>query len=137
MDFRLHHVALYTNNLERSIEAYSSLGLKKCMDLDNGDIFRFVFFGSGRGFMFQLEPPERLYDYESNWQDQHGNTFNHFCSFVDDCFAAEEHFKEHGMHIEFPTSHLLFVDSLVAFDLEKQNIELLQYTDPPFVINDI
>lgn len=136
MDFRLDHVALYTSELDRSIEAYKTLGLDMMLDLNNGEIFRFVFLGSGKGFQFQLEPPMRLYDYEHKWQKEHGSTYNHFCAFVDDCAAAEKHFINHGMHIEFDTSTVLFVDSLVAFDNEGLNIELLSYNGN-FEFNDM
>lgn len=127
MDFKLDHVAIFTSDFQRSIEAYQTLGLEKTLDMFNKDNFHFVFLGNGNGYQIQLEPPQRLYDYEHIWQEKHGSTWNHFCAFVDDCAAAEKHFIEQGVKVIFPTTNVLFVDSLVAVDEEDINIELLAY----------
>lgn len=127
MDFKLDHVAIFTSDFQRSIEAYRTLGLETTLDMFNKDNFHFVFLGNGNGYQIQLEPPQRLYEYEHTWQAKHGATWNHFCAFVDDCAAAEQHFVEQGVEVIFPTTNVLFVDSLVAVDEEDVNIELLAY----------
>jgi catechol 2,3-dioxygenase-like lactoylglutathione lyase family enzyme len=129
MDFKLDHVAIFTSDFNRSVAAYKTLGLETTLDMFNKDNFHFVFLGNGNGYQIQLEPPQRLYDYEHEWQAKHGATWNHFCAFVDDCALAEKHFLKEKVNVIFPTSKVLFVDSLVAVDEEDINIELLAYND--------
>ncbi len=127
MDFRLDHVAVYSSDMKRSLAAYQTLGLEVTLDLYNKDNFHFAFVGNGKGYQLQIEPPQRLYDYEMAWQKVHGSTWNHICLFVDDCAAAEAHFNKVGVETIFPTSTVLFVDSAVGIDDEGVNVELLAY----------
>ncbi|MFW2403403.1 MAG: VOC family protein [Gammaproteobacteria bacterium] len=144
LDYAIHHLCIYDKDPRNHMWPYLRWH-HGVTGYFTGDTFHiadeghadYTFLGcGGRAFQIQLEAPPYQFKYEQDWYKQHGNGYNHICWIVNDAKASYEQLQAAGATVMqefevFPT-----YDGFVMADPEGRWIEIMQYTDPLFRVQE-
>jgi len=144
LDYVIHHLCIYDKDPRNHMWPY----LKWHHGITNyfsGDTYHiadeghadYTFLGcGGRHFQTQLEAPPFQFTYEQEWYKRHGNAYNHICWVVNNARESYDQIREAGAAVcqefqPFPT-----YDGFVVRDPEDRWIEIMEYTDPLFRVQE-
>jgi predicted enzyme related to lactoylglutathione lyase len=144
LDYVIHHLCIYDKDPRNHMWPY----LKWHHGITNyfsGDTYHiadeghadYTFLGcGGHHFQIQLEAPPFQFTYEQEWYKGHGNAYNHICWVVNNARESYDQICEAGADVcqafqPFPT-----YDGFVVKDPEGRWIEIMEYTDPVFRVQE-
>ena len=144
LDYTLHHLCIYDENPRENMWSYlkwhhgiTNFFTGASYHITDEGHSDYTFLGcGGRAFQIQLETPPFQFKYEQNWFKKYGSGCNHICWVVNDAKSSFEQLKAAGAEImqeyqPFPT-----YDGFVMADPEGRWIEIMEYTDPHFRVQE-
>lgn len=145
LDYELHHLCLYDDKPRENMWPY----LKWHHSITNyfsGDVFHitgeghsdYTFFAvGGSAFQVQIEAPPFQFEYERNWWRDHGRGINHICWIVNDAKKSMADLLANGATEVMPFDVFPTYDGFVVHDPEGHWIEIMEYTDEHFRVNEL
>ena len=144
LDYRLHHLCIYDDRPRDNMWPY----LRWHHGITNyfsGAVFHvtgeghsdYTFLGcGGRAYQIQIEAPPFQFEYERNWWADHGHGYNHICWITSDARASMEQLLANGATEVMPFEEFPTYDGFVVHDPEGRWVEIMEYTDPYFRVQE-
>ena len=144
LDYRLHHLCIYDDKPRDSMWPY----LRWHHGITNyfsGAVFHvtgeghsdYTFLGcGGRAYQVQIEAPPFQFEYERNWWRDHQRGYNHICWITSDARASMEQLLANGATEVMPFEEFPTYDGFVVHDPEGRWIEIMEYTDDTFRVQE-
>lgn len=145
LDYELHHLCIYDDKQRDNMWPYLRWH-HAITNYFSGAVFHvtgeghsdYTFMGAGgSAFQIQIEAPPFQFEYERNWWRDHGRGFNHICWLVNDARKSMDDLLAKGATEVMPFEKFPTYDGFVAHDPEGHWIEIMEYTDEHFRVNEL
>ncbi len=145
LDYELHHLCIYDDKprdnmwpflrWHHAITNYFSGAVFHVTGEGHSD-YTFMAAG-GPAFQIQIEAPPFQFEYERNWWRDHGRAYNHICWLVNDARKSMDDLLANGATEVMPFEKFPTYDGFVAHDPEGHWVEIMEYTDERFRVNEL
>ena len=145
LNYSLHHLCIYDDKPRDNMWPY----LRWHHALTNffsGNVFHvtgeghsdYTFLGAGgHAYQIQIEAPPFQFEYERNWWRDHARGLNHICWLTSNARASMDHLLANGATEVMPFEEFPTYDGFVVHDPEGRWIEIMEYTDKYFRVNEL
>jgi catechol 2,3-dioxygenase-like lactoylglutathione lyase family enzyme len=144
-NYSLHHLCIYDDKPRENMMPYLRWH-HAITNYFSGAIFHvtgeghsdYTFMGAGgHAYQIQIEAPPFQFEYERNWWEEHGRGYNHICWLTSNARASHKHLLENGATHVMPFEEFPTYDGFVVKDPEDKWIEIMEYTDDTFRVNEL
>jgi len=130
MDYRLHHLGLLCEDVERSLEIYcGKLNNQLTCRWYNRGQFDIAFVGSGTDFSLELVGRPFM-PHEEEHIARHGYSMHHLAFLVDNVDVAFEELKSRGARVAWEPRDVLFIRQCGFYDEDGLLLEMFSYPTP-------
>jgi len=145
LNYSLHHLCIYDDNPRENMMPYLRWH-HAITNYFSGAVFHvtgeghsdYTFMGvGGHAYQIQIEAPPFQYEYERNWWADHGKGYNHVCWITSNARASHQHLLDNGATHVMPFEEFPTYDGFVVKDPEDKWIEVMEYTDENFRVNEL
>ena len=145
LDYELHHLCIYDDKPRDNMWPYLRWH-HAITNYFSGEVFHvtgeghsdYTFLAAGGpAFQIQIEAPPFQFEYERNWWRDHGRGYNHICWIVNDARKSHDQLLADGAELVMPFEQFPTYDGFVVKDPEGRWVEIMEYTDPLFRVNEL
>ena len=145
LNYSLHHLCIYDDKPRDNMMPYLRWH-HAITNYFSGATFHvtgeghsdYTFMGvGGHAFQIQIEAPPFQFEYERSWWEEHGRGYNHICWLTSNAQASHKHLLENGATHVMPFEEFPTYDGFVVKDPEDKWIEVMEYTDETFRVNEL
>jgi len=145
LNYSLHHLCIYDDNPRDNMMPYLRWH-HAITNYFSGATFHvtgeghsdYTFMGvGGHAYQIQIEAPPFQFEYERNWWADYGRAYNHICWLTSNARESHKHLLENGATHVMPFEEFPTYDGFVVKDPEDKWIEIMEYTDDTFKVNEL
>lgn len=145
LNYTLHHLCIYDDKPRDNMMPYLRWH-HAITNYFSGAVFHvtgeghsdYTFMGAGgHAYQIQIEAPPFQFEYERQWWADHGRGYNHICWVTSNARESHKQLLENGATHVMPFEEFPTYDGFVVKDPEDKWIEIMEYTDETFRVNEL